>query len=268
MTAAIAMADYTGPEADNLCYAIRKKNAKVLREHEAKFKAGAKKKGIPPGGGGPGLRRVRAVRALRLQQGACHVLRAHRVPDRVPEGQLPGRVHDRGLQRLPRTIREGGRGRGRVPPAGDRGPSAGRPALGVPVRGRDRCRRHARHPVRARRREERGRVRGGLARRGSLRARGRRRSVRLARRPVPPGGSAAHQQARGRITDQGQRPDLARVHGRTARPVGQLPWTRPRVTIGTWQRASPPCSTCLPCPWPPMAVGSTAGDWMPVWEGQ
>ena len=49
MTAAIAMADYTGPEADNLCYAIRKKNAKVLREHEAKFKAGAKKKGIPPG---------------------------------------------------------------------------------------------------------------------------------------------------------------------------------------------------------------------------
>ncbi len=49
MTAAIAMADYTGPEADNLCYAIRKKNAQVLREHEAKFKAGAKKKGIPPG---------------------------------------------------------------------------------------------------------------------------------------------------------------------------------------------------------------------------
>jgi DNA polymerase-3 subunit alpha len=47
MTAAIAMADYTGPEADNLCYAIRKKNAQVLREHEAKFKAGAKKKGIP-----------------------------------------------------------------------------------------------------------------------------------------------------------------------------------------------------------------------------
>ncbi|MEK6191900.1 MAG: DNA polymerase III subunit alpha [Chloroflexota bacterium] len=48
MAAAIAMADYTGPEADNLCYAIRKKNAQVLREHEAKFKAGAKKKGIPP----------------------------------------------------------------------------------------------------------------------------------------------------------------------------------------------------------------------------
>ncbi|MGH2463698.1 MAG: DNA polymerase III subunit alpha, partial [Candidatus Limnocylindria bacterium] len=39
MTAAIAMADYTGPEADNLCYAIRKKNAAVLRQHEEKFKA-------------------------------------------------------------------------------------------------------------------------------------------------------------------------------------------------------------------------------------
>ena len=49
MTAAIAMADYTGPEADNLCYAIRKKKESVLRQHEAKFKAGAKKKGIPAG---------------------------------------------------------------------------------------------------------------------------------------------------------------------------------------------------------------------------
>jgi DNA polymerase-3 subunit alpha len=48
MTAAIAMADYTGPEADNLCYAIRKKKESVLREHEAKFKAGAKRKGIEP----------------------------------------------------------------------------------------------------------------------------------------------------------------------------------------------------------------------------
>ena len=49
MTAAIAMADYTGPEADNLCYAIRKKKEEVLRQHEAKFKAGAQRKGIPPG---------------------------------------------------------------------------------------------------------------------------------------------------------------------------------------------------------------------------
>ncbi len=48
MTAAIAMADYTGPEADNLCYAIRKKKEAVLREHEAKFKAGAKQKGVSP----------------------------------------------------------------------------------------------------------------------------------------------------------------------------------------------------------------------------
>jgi DNA polymerase-3 subunit alpha len=48
MTAAIAMADYTGPEADNLCYAIRKKKESVLREHEAKFKAGARKKAIRP----------------------------------------------------------------------------------------------------------------------------------------------------------------------------------------------------------------------------
>jgi len=46
MTAAIAMADYTGPEADNLCYAIRKKKEVVLRQHERKFKEGARRKGI------------------------------------------------------------------------------------------------------------------------------------------------------------------------------------------------------------------------------
>jgi DNA polymerase-3 subunit alpha len=48
MTASIAMADYTGPEADNLCYAIRKKKEDVLRQHEKKFKEGARRKGISP----------------------------------------------------------------------------------------------------------------------------------------------------------------------------------------------------------------------------
>src|SRR2546428_1690654 len=48
MTGGIAMADYTGPEADNLCYAIRMKKESVLHEHEAKFKAEAKMKGIAP----------------------------------------------------------------------------------------------------------------------------------------------------------------------------------------------------------------------------
>ena len=129
MTAAIAMADYTGPEADNLCYAIRKKKESVLREHEAKFKAGAKKKGIPRVGGGPGVRRLRALRPLRVQQGPRHLLRADRVPDRLPQGELPGRVHDRGAQRFPGARREGRGGGRRVPAAGDRGPAAGRPGL-------------------------------------------------------------------------------------------------------------------------------------------
>ncbi len=48
MTASIAMADYTGPEADNLCYAIRKKKEDVLHQHEKKFKEGARRKGISP----------------------------------------------------------------------------------------------------------------------------------------------------------------------------------------------------------------------------
>ena len=166
MTAAIAMADYTGPEADNLCYAIRKKKEDVLRQHEAKFKAGAEAEGDLRRDRRPGLRRLRAVRALRVQQGARHLLRAHRLPDRVPEGELPDRVHDRGPQRLPRARREGGRGHRRVPATGDRGsrrrtsrsrtrPSPSRPMPAAPPRRFASAWRRSRTSARARSRRSR-----------------------------------------------------------------------------------------------------------------
>ena len=47
MTAAIAMADYTGPEADNLCYAIRKKKESVLRAR-GQVQGRRQEEGIPP----------------------------------------------------------------------------------------------------------------------------------------------------------------------------------------------------------------------------
>ena len=67
------------------------------------------------------LQGLRALRALRLQQGPCHLLRPHRLPDRLPQGQLPGRVHDQRPLGLPRQHREGRRRHRRVPPPGHRG---------------------------------------------------------------------------------------------------------------------------------------------------
>ena len=74
-----------------------------------------------------GLQGVRAVRALRLQQGPRDLLRAHRLPDRVPQGELHGRVHDQRPLGLPRQHREGRGRHRRVPPARHRGPRARRP---------------------------------------------------------------------------------------------------------------------------------------------
>ena len=131
--------------------------------------------GHPAGRGGPGVRRLRAVRPLRIQQGPRHLLRADRVPDRLPQGQLPGRVHDRRAERLPGTRREGGRGGGRVPAAGDRGATAGRAALTGLLHGRGRRRRHVGHPLRPGGGQERGR---GSDRGDRGRPRGTRASIR------------------------------------------------------------------------------------------
>ena len=59
---------------------------------------------------------VRAVRALRLQQGPRDVLRPHRLPDRLHEGEPHGRLHDRRADRLPLERGEGRGGGRRVPP--------------------------------------------------------------------------------------------------------------------------------------------------------
>ena len=115
MAAAIALGGFTGPEADTLGYAIRKKKSDVLQAQKEKFFA-------PGGGEGHRGRRhrrhlqgLRALRALRLQQGPRHLLRPHRLPDRVPQGQLPGRVHDQRAHGLPGQHRQGRRRHRRVP---------------------------------------------------------------------------------------------------------------------------------------------------------
>ena len=129
MAAAIALGGFTGPEADTLGYAIRKKKSSVLRAQKEKFVTQAAERGVAAGRHRRGVHRLRAVRALRLQQGPRDLLRADRLPDGVPEGELHGRVHDRGPDGVPLERGEGRRGRRRVPPDGDRGPAAGRPPL-------------------------------------------------------------------------------------------------------------------------------------------
>ena len=95
MSAAIALGGFTGPEADTLGYAIRKKKSAVLRAQKEKFVTQAAERGVAAKIDRRGLHRLRAVRALRLQQGPRHLLRADRLPDRLPQGELHGRVHDR-----------------------------------------------------------------------------------------------------------------------------------------------------------------------------
>ncbi len=129
MAAAIALGGFTGPEADTLGYAIRKKKSSVLRAQREKFVTQAARAGRRAAGHRPGLRRVPAVRALRLQQGPRDLLRPHRLPDGVPQGELHGRVHDQRPHGVPLERGEGRRGDRRVPPDGDRGPAAGRPQL-------------------------------------------------------------------------------------------------------------------------------------------
>ena len=88
MAAAIALGGFTGPEADTLGYAIRKKKSAVLQAQKGKFVSQAAERGRRAPGHRRRVQGLRAVRALRLQQGPRHLLRPHRVPDRVPQGEL------------------------------------------------------------------------------------------------------------------------------------------------------------------------------------
>ena len=154
MSAAIALGGFTGPEADTLGYAIRKKKSAVLRAQKEKFVTQAAERGRAGGDDRRRLQGVRAVRALRLQQGPRHLLRADRLPDRLPQGELHGRVHDQRPDRVPLERGEGRGGGRRVPADGDRGPAAGRPPQPPRVHRRGR-----RDPVRAAGGQERRRGR-------------------------------------------------------------------------------------------------------------
>ena len=113
--------------------------------------------------GDPGrLGRPGAVRRLCLQQGTHRGLRPGLVLDRLPQGQLPGRVHGRAVVVGRRRQGQVGAVPERVPPDGHQGAAARRQRVGGDVRG-GRQRRQVRpggHP-------QRGHQRGGSRHRGA-----------------------------------------------------------------------------------------------------
>ena len=76
------------------------------------------------------------VLRIRLQQGAHRRLRPDRVLDRLPEGQLPGRVHGRAADLGGRRQGQVGAVPERVPPDGHQGAAARRQRVGGDVRAR------------------------------------------------------------------------------------------------------------------------------------
>ena len=251
MSAAIALGGFTGPEADTLGYAIRKKKSAVLRAQKEKFVTQAAERGVAAERHRRRVQGVRAVRALRLQQGPRDLLRADRLPDGVPEGEPHGRLHDRGPDRVPVERGEGRGGGRRVPPDGDRGPAAGRPPQPPRVHRRGR-----RDPVRAAGRQER---RPGRDRVDHRRAR-RGRPVPLADRLLHPDRPPAGQPQGARGAGQGRRaervrppgPDPARARRRDRRGAGDpaRPDLRPDLAVrpGRGGRRRPSSARCRPRP--------------------
>ena len=201
MEIAKQMAGFSGAEADDLRKAIGKKKRDLMATMKAKFIDGAAASNTDARGRqGPLVADDRGGRLL-LQQVPRRLLRADLLPHRLPEGQLPGRVHGRGdllgdvHQGQGAVLRQPLRG------DGDRGAAARRQRLRPRLR-RLRARRSASASTRSRTSATpRSRRSCGPARTARSRLDlGLLRAGRLARR----------QQARDRVPDQVRRPRLDR----------------------------------------------------------
>ncbi len=146
------------------------------------------------------LETERSGRRLLLQQVPRRLLRADLLPHRLPQGQLPGRVHGGGDLLGDEHQRQGALLRQPLRGNGHRSPAAGRQRLRPQLR-----RLRQRDPLRPRRGEER-RPRGG---RGDP-AHPRRRADHLDLRLLRTGRLARGQQTGDRMPDQVRRPRLDR----------------------------------------------------------
>ena len=94
MAAAIALGGFTGPGGGHAGLRDPQEEARRPPGAEVQVRSARRRARRAAADHRRGLQGVRAVRALRLQQGPRHLLRVDRVPDRVPQGELHGRVHD------------------------------------------------------------------------------------------------------------------------------------------------------------------------------
>ncbi len=93
--AAQILAGYTLGQADLLRRAMGKKKKEILDKEFVPFQAGMTRARLLRRRDQRGVGRARPVLRLRVQQGAHGRLRAGVVLDRVPQGELPDRVHGR-----------------------------------------------------------------------------------------------------------------------------------------------------------------------------
>ena len=92
MQAAQILAGYSLGQADLLRRAMGKKIRKEMEAQRKDFVTGAVERGIERAPGGCDLRRARTLRRIRLQQEPRRGLCAGRLPDRLSQGELSGRV--------------------------------------------------------------------------------------------------------------------------------------------------------------------------------
>ena len=152
MRVAQKFAGYSLAEADNLRKACGKKIRELMAKEREKFVAGCEATGYGARAGHRAVRHHRAVRRLRLQQEPQLRLRPGGLPDRLPQGQLPGRVLRRPAHQRQDQPGQGGGLPQRVPPDGHRGAGPRPQRVGQRLRRRARRRQRARragsHPVR------------------------------------------------------------------------------------------------------------------------
>ena len=203
MQIAQMLAGYTLGGADLLRRAMGKKKAEEMakqRERVHRRRGGAQRAAR--------ARRVHLrpdgeVRRLRLQQVALGGLRDAVLPDRLPQGALPGRVHGRGAVGRHGPHRQGRHADRRLRADRPEGAAARRQRLGTRLRGG----RRGDHPLRAGRDQGRGPHRGRRAGRGTRGAR----RLRQPRGPVSSRGPGARQSSRARGADPLGQLRLARL---------------------------------------------------------
>ena len=234
MAAAIALGGFTGPEADTLGYAIRKKKSDVLQAQKGKFVSQAAERGV----------RAAIIDAVfkafepferygfNKAHATCYGLIAYQtayLKANYPVEYMTSvlTAFRDNTEKVAGAVAECRRlGIEVLPP--------GHPRERAPLHGRGR-----RHPLRAAGHQERGRGGHRVDRRG---ARGRRR-VPVARRPVRAGRPAPRQQAGPRVARQGRRAVRARPPRAAAAGARRCHRLRPGRAARPRSPARARCST-------------------------